>query len=171
MFVKGKKVLMEIKKLQASFNKSGKIKWIGIRPARRADLKSVSNAAVKIEEGLEGDHYKGKSKKRQITIIQAEHLEVVAKLLDQTKIDPMLTRRNIVIEGINLIALKKAKIRIGDEVVLEVTGPCDPCSRMEENLGKGGYNAMRGHGGMCTKVIKNGNIQVGDAVVIYEESK
>jgi len=72
-------------------------------------------------------------------------------------------RRNIVVKGINLLALKNQRFAIG-EVILETTGNCHPCSRMEENLGKGGYNAMRGHGSITTTVIKGGLIKQGDTV-------
>ena len=84
--------------------------------------------------------------------------------MKKEKIDPSLTRRNIVISGINLQALKEQQFSIGDEVVLETTGICHPCSRMEQNLGPGGYNAMRGHGGITTRVIKAGIIKKGDSV-------
>lgn len=155
---------MEIRALKSSFNKHGKIEWIGLRPERRADLIEVAQAQIATEEGLVDDHYSGKSKKRQVTLIQSEHLSVVAQLLEKNQIDPLLTRRNIVVSGINLLAAKNAQIQIGEKVVLEYTGPCDPCSRMEENLGKGGFNAMRGHGGICTKVVQGGNIRKGDIV-------
>ena len=60
------------------------------------------------------------------------------------------------VSGVNLLACKEQEIQIGDEVVLYITGPCAPCSRMEQNLGPGGYNAMRGHGGVTAKVVQGG---------------
>ena len=79
-------------------------------------------------------------------------------MLGQGSVDPGLTRRNIVVRGINLLAMKDKQFQIG-EVVLEMTGLCHPCSRMEENLGPGGFNAMRGHGGITARVIKGGKVR------------
>lgn len=143
----------------------GKINWIGLRTEKRIDLRVVEEVEVSVEMGLAGDHYQGSSKKRQITLIQAEHLNGVAAILGKEAIDPSLTRRNIVVSGINLLSLQDQQFKIG-EVILETTGLCYPCSRMEENLGPGGYNAMRGHGGINAKVIKGGTIRVGDSVAL-----
>lgn len=147
----------------------GKVEKIGIRPAKRADLEEIRGAAISIESGLDGDHYSGRSKKRQITLIQAEHLEAVAKMLGKDKIEHNSIRRNIIVSGINLLALKEQQFRIGEEVVLEMTGLCHPCSRMEENLGAGGYNAMRGHGGITAKVIEGGKIKIGNTVQLFSK--
>jgi MOSC domain-containing protein YiiM len=100
---------------------------------------------------------------RQVTLIQAEHLGVIASLVQGAPIDPVGLRRNLVVSGINLLALKNARLQVGD-AVLEVVGPCQPCSRMEEVIGPGGYAAMRGHGGMTARVLSSGDIRVGDAV-------
>ena len=95
---------------------------------------------------------------------QAEHLPVVAALAGLPDVSPMTLRRNLVVSGLPLVALKGRRFRIG-EVVLEGTGPCDPCSRMEDALGPGGYNAMRGHGGLCARIVSGGRIAVGDLLV------
>lgn len=144
----------------------GRLEWIGLSSQRRSEIESVDEVEVRIDHGLAGDHHseqKGGGK-RQVTMIQQEHLPVVAQLLEKDTVTPDQLRRNLVISGINLKSLKKTRFRIG-EVTFEGTGNCAPCSLMEENLGKGGYQAMRGHGGITTKVIVGGKIQVGDEVV------
>jgi MOSC domain-containing protein YiiM len=143
----------------------GTVMWIGVRPARREDLVAVRTATVDPARGLLGDHYRNAaSRTRQVTLIQREHLAAVASYLGVESIAPALPRRNIVVSGVNLLALKERRIRIGS-AVLEVTGECHPCSRMEEVLGIGGYNAMRGQGGVTARVIEAGVIAAGDALV------
>jgi len=149
----------------------GHASWIGVRPARRAALLALDAVEVRLGEGLSGDRFAGQSSStRQVTLIQHEHLIAVASLLGVPRVDPALTRRNLVVRGINLLALVGARFRIG-EVVLEGTGRCHPCSRMEENLGPGGYNAMRGHGGITARVIEPGMIRLGDIVSLVEPGK
>jgi MOSC domain-containing protein YiiM len=143
---------------------TGQLEWIGLRPKKKGELQSVEQATVSLENGLEGDHYGRKQGKRQVTLIQAEHLVAVAALLRKPSVDPSLLRRNLVVSGINLLSLKDQMIRIGENVTLEITGPCHPCSRMEENLGPGGYQAMRGHGGVTARVIQGGEIRIGDRI-------
>ncbi|AKD54307.1 MOSC domain-containing protein [Spirosoma radiotolerans] len=147
------------------FPRSGRVEWIGIRPERNTAVEVVDSVAVSEKKGLVGDHYRGQSGSRHVTLIQAEHLPVVAALLGRDILDPALVRRNIVVSGINLLALKDKQIQLGD-VILKITGQCHPCSKMEATLGPGGYNTMRGHGGMTAKVVQGGQIRVGDAVVV-----
>lgn len=153
-----------MKQLLNTLPQTGKVEWMGLRPAKRVDMQVVESVEVTTEHGLVGDRYSGQSGKRQVTLIQQEHLEAVAKFLDVDAIDVALTRRNILVSGINLLALKDHRFRIGESVILETTGHCHPCSRMEENFGAGGYNAMRGHGGLTARVITGGTIKLGDAV-------
>ena len=156
---------LELKELLATFNKSGTVQWIGLRPERRAEVSEVSEVLADPSTGLVGDRFSGKpAAKRQVTLIQHEHLAVMAQLLGREEIAPALLRRNIVVSGINLQALKQRNFKIGS-AILYGTGNCAPCSRMEEALGKGGYNAMRGHGGITAYVVQAGKISVGNSVV------
>jgi MOSC domain-containing protein YiiM len=153
-----------LKDLLRIIPQKGKVEWIGIRPKKKEDLSVVESIKVTKKTGLVGDHFKGNfSVKRQVTLIQQEHLIAVSSILGRKRINPKLTRRNIVVSGINLLSLKHNQFRIGS-VILETTGICAPCSRMEENLGVGGYNAMRGHGGITATVIEEGEIKLGDTM-------
>ena len=143
----------------------GVVKWLGIRPAARQPLHEVETIEIDEVNSIVGDHYSGKPlSKRQVTLIQYEHIESVAKILER-EVTPYDLRRNIVVAGINLFALKDRAFKIGG-AVLFATGNCPPCSRMEENLGPGGYNAMRGHGGITTRVMASGVVNVGDPVAL-----
>jgi len=113
------------------------------------------------EAGLLGDH--GRAGKRAVTLIQAEHLPVIAALAGLPRVAPETLRRNLLVSGLNLNALRGKGLRVGT-AELRITGVCAPCSRMEKALGPGGYTAMRGHGGWCAEVVRSAAIRVGDVV-------
>lgn len=154
----------ELGHLFSQFPRAGRLQWIGLRPARDVPMQQAAEAIAIVDRGLVGDRYASGSGKRGVTLIQAEHLPVIAALAGHGDIAPAVLRRNLVVSGIPLVALKGRRFRIGD-VLLEGTAPCDPCSRMEAALGPGGYNAMRGMGGLCARIIGAGTLRVGDAVV------
>ncbi|MEM9061213.1 MAG: MOSC domain-containing protein [Pseudomonadota bacterium] len=151
----------DLRRLTETFTQPGAIRWIGVRPDRRA-LMTVLERAEVVSSGLRGDRRTGPGK-RAVTLIQAEHLPVIAALSGYVAVDPALLRRNIVVSGVNLLGLRKIRFRIGS-AILRGTGLCAPCSRMEESLGPGGYTAMRGHGGITAEVLEPGEIALGDAV-------
>lgn len=147
-----------------TFARPGRLEWIGRAPERRAPLEVVDEARVDEGTGLRGEHHARSGRgHRQVTLIQQEHLEAIRSLAGLDAIEPGMLRRNLVVSGINLVSLKGRRFSVG-EVVLEHTGPCDPCTRMERNLGPGGLNAVRGHGGITARVVRGGTIRVGDAV-------
>lgn len=120
-------------------------------------------------DGLVGDHYAGRSGSRQVSLIGAEALLAIGAFLGTGPADPALLRRNVVVAGLNLLALKGRRFRLGG-AVLEYAGDCHPCSRMELLLGPGGYNAVRGHGGILARVLGGGPVAVGDALTRLDES-
>ncbi|QIE41634.1 MOSC domain-containing protein [Meridianimarinicoccus aquatilis] len=140
---------------------AGRIDWIGLRTERRGEVREVTATDVELT-GLVGDRH-SRANRRSVTLIQTEHLPVIASLLGRDIVQPSVLRRNICVSGINLIALRGVPLRLGTAVI-EITTICAPCSRMEEVLGPGGYNAMRGHGGWTAKVLEPGHISFGAEV-------
>lgn len=154
----------ELGRLMGRFPRPGRVEWIGVRPGRGEPVVVVDEVEAVVGSGLAGDRYAhrpGGSGRRQVTMIQAEHLAVIAALSGHEAIDPAWLRRNLVISGTNLQALKGRRVQVG-AAVLQVTTSCDPCSKMEQALGPGGYNAMRGMGGWNAEVVEGGTIAVGD---------
>lgn len=157
--------------LQELFNtlpQIGEVTWIGVRPERKACMLVATAVEAVAGRGLTGDRYRSLNGKRQVTLVQAEHLAAIGSLLGQGAVEPALLRRNLAIRGMNLLALKDKRFRVGT-ALLEYTGLCHPCSAMETTFGPGGYNAVRGHGGITARILESGIIKLGDSVVMERE--
>jgi len=181
-----------MQRLLNTLPQQGEVHWIGVRPGREQPMTALAQVHIELTHGLKGDRFSGRAaSSRQVTLIQREHLAVIAACIrgssapnnpsqaDATTssevaslnaglLDPGLLRRNIVVGGINLLALKDKNFQLG-EVMLEYTGLCHPCSKMERLLGPGGYNAMRGHGGITARVLVPGLVRLNDAVSYAEK--
>ena len=151
----------------------GRVEAIVVRGPSRAPARRIAStqalAGIGLADDRLGQRGEAELSTRQVTLIQSEHLPVIATLAGVDAVDPVGLRRNLVIAGINLLALKNARLQVG-EAVLEIVGPCQPCSRMEETIGPGGYAAMRGHGGMTARVVAGGAIREGDPVRALQAS-
>lgn len=149
----------------------GRVERIIVRGAPREPARMVLRTEALARIGLADDRLgrRGEAElsTRQVTLIQHEHLPVIAALARVPAVDPLTLRRNLVVAGINLLALKNQRLRVGT-ALLEIVGPCQPCSRMEDEIGPGGYAATRGHGGMCARVLEGGWIEQGSAVVVHQ---
>ncbi|WP_425080021.1 MOSC domain-containing protein [Ruegeria denitrificans] len=150
----------ELAELIAGWAQPGCVTWIGARPERRAEMVSLEESVI-AEAGLISD--RARVGKRAVTLIQQEHLAAIGSYLGQGPVAPAVLRRNLVVSGINLAGLKGREVQVG-EAILRFTVICAPCSRMEEALGKGGYSAVRGHGGWCAEVIQPGLVRLGEVV-------
>jgi MOSC domain-containing protein YiiM len=148
--------------LLAAPMRPGRVEWIGVRPGRRVAAESLLSATLVAGHGVVGDRYESsRNGPRQVTLIASEDIAAITAFLGLPEIATELLRRNIVTRGINLVALKDGRFRVG-AALLEGSGDCAPCSRMEKTFGPGGYNAVRGHGGITARVI--GIVHLGDPV-------
>ncbi len=138
----------------------------------RGPIETIDTVEVTIEGGLAGDFRgavrPGKKAKRQVSLIEAKDWD--AAMAETGHSLPWWHRRaNLLVEDFDLPQTPGARIRIGADVVLEITVECDPCSRMDE-LVDGLRLALipDWRGGALTRVISGGTISVGDAIVIEQ---
>lgn len=152
--------------------KAGRVEWIGLRPCHKGDIEIVERVEAIENRGLLGDHRAARVSEsaRQVTLINLEDIHALQQLLAREAIAPALLRRNIVVSGINLHAMRYQSLRIGS-ATLELNAPCHPCQRMERAVGEGAFISMYGRGGYCARVIAAGRIAVGDALECLPYSK
>lgn len=161
---------VSLRELGARFAQQGELRWIGVRPAQGAPMTVLDQVGLLAGRGLAGDRtaLRGTGRERQVTLFQFEHLAVIASLLGRERVAPELLRRNLAVSGINVLALRARRFQIGG-FTLQGTGYCAPCRRLEETLGRGGFNASRGHGGITARVLDEGSIRIGDSVAVVLE--
>lgn len=147
----------------------GRVTWLGVRPEHGAQMIALTEVELIEGRGPRGDvAARGKSGgNRQVTLLQEEHLSALAGLTGALEVRPEQLRRNVVVAGINLLALVKLRFAIGD-AWLEGTGPCAPCAKMDATLGPGGFQAARGHGGITARVLRGGVIHLSDLVRVMQ---
>ncbi|WP_394234744.1 MOSC domain-containing protein [Pseudomonas anguilliseptica] len=159
--------MSSLHELLAAVPQQGCVRWIGVRPTSRAEMIELEAVEARREAGLTGDHSRpGPRNARQVTLIQWEHLAVISALMGRPAEQPISApelRRNIAISGINLFSLKGRRFRLG-QAILETTGWCQPCAKLEERLGLGTFQAMRGHGGITARVLQGGIIRLNDTL-------
>ena len=149
-------------------NKSvpGILEWIGVREVQ-GNIKSLDSVLAIKGEGLEGDKITSKkSKKRQVTLMQKEHISVILSLAqekDQSRIREIqyYFKRNLLISKCNVQNLKGKIFTIGDAKFLG-TGDCKPCKKIENLLGVSMLDAMQGMGGITALVTESGIIKIND---------
>ncbi|WP_420140196.1 MOSC domain-containing protein [Sphingomonas sp.] len=132
-------------------------------------METLDRSEVTVEEGVKGD-FRGALKpgrnKRQVTVMAVEDWrEALADL--GAHVEWEQRRVNLLVEGLALEQTKGAYLCFASGLTLEITGECDPCSRMEE-VAPGLKAALLPHwrGGVTTRVIESGPICLGDDVRI-----
>ncbi|WP_443019516.1 MOSC domain-containing protein [Sphingomonas adhaesiva] len=134
-------------------------------------MELVDRVEVSPEGGIHGDFrgaMKRKPYKRQVTLIERGDWEAAMAEVGHT-IGWEERRSNLLVDGLDLPQVAGVRLRIGADVVLEVTRETDPCERMEA-LAPGLKAALLPdwRGGACAKVIQGGWIAINDVIRIEE---
>jgi MOSC domain-containing protein YiiM len=155
---------------------AGRLAGIARHDRPRGPMEALNHVAVTRLEGVHGDFRgavrPGKPPRRQISLIEAECWTEAMRELGRTANDavPWFERRaNLLVEGLRLPREPGAVIVIGAALRIEVTGECNPCSRMEEVApGLKAVLIPDWRGGVVGRVLADGEIAVGDEVRIEE---
>lgn len=105
----------------------------------------------------------------QVTLVSRGALEHVREAFDIDLFDGR-HRRNVVVEGGDVVDLLGARFRIGD-AVFEGTRRRPPCAHVEEVAEEEGVaRALREErGGICADVVESGDVEVGDELAVLEQ--
>ncbi len=132
-------------------------------------MQLLETAKITRQFGVEND-FRGKPSKRQVTVLDQRSWnqaceQLGANLAWQTR------RANLLVDNIKLVNTAGQYIVIG-EAVLEITQETDPCNRMDE-AEFGLFNALKNNwrGGVCCRVIEDGEVKVGDAITLISREK
>lgn len=148
---------------------AGRLIGIARKNRPRGVMETLDHALVGVETGIWGDYRgaiaPGKSNRRQITIMAVEDWSAALAELGRP-VAWEQRRANLLVEGLELPRWPGTRLRIGSALV-EITGECDPCRRMDE-VADGLLLALRPEwrGGRTAKVIEDGAIAFGDAIEV-----
>ena len=149
-------------------NASGVLAGIARHDRRRGPIEVVQSVAVTLDCGIAGDWRgvvePGGRGRRQVTLMERGDWDAATGEIGKTI--PWQERRvNLLVDAFDLPQSPGARVRIGADVVLEVTCECNPCKRMDA-LAPGLFAALMPdwRGGACTRVRAGGVIAVGDEI-------
>ena len=124
---------------------------------RRQPMTPVQEAIAISDLGLEGDQHARDGSARQVLLMDKETLDALGLATGVIK-------ENVTIKGLDFSSIRAGQVFfVGDEVTLEATGPCEPCSRMDE-IRPGLQGALQGRRGIVAMVLNGGILRVGDSV-------
>ena len=125
----------------------------------RFPMEEVDEVEVIANQGFRGCIHGRPGSKRQVSLMDRETLHKLG-------LAPGMVKENITTQGMDLQALRTGQIlRIGQQCVLEVTGPCHPCARMDE-IRMGLQEELRAQRGWLCKVNVGGRIRRGDRIEV-----
>ena len=150
---------------------AGRLAGIARHGAPKGPMETLDHVAVTTHEGVHGDFRGGlasskPSRKRQVSLIEAECVSAAITEAGAL-IDWSDCRRNLLVQGLRLPREEGQRVQIGDSLIVEITGECDPCERMDA-LHEGLRVALTPdwRGGFLCRVIEDGEIVIGDEIKV-----
>jgi MOSC domain-containing protein YiiM len=136
---------------------------IWIKRMHRGPMDPAASAKVVAGRGIVGNANQGG--KRQVTIVSSKNWEAVTAPLGNTP-DPRLRRANLLVSDVDFVNANGKILRVGN-VRIRIYGETRPCEQMEAAV-PGLQDAMSvpWGGGAFGEVLDDGEISVGDAVVL-----
>ncbi|MGR7024413.1 MOSC domain-containing protein [Geodermatophilus sp. URMC 62] len=136
----------------------------------RQDGDRVDRVEVRAGHGILGDRYAGRPAHRDaaVTVLAAESVEALTAELGAGLLDPLLTRRNVVLRGAEVEALRGERFALdcgGGVVLLQGGRPANPCAWLDTVLAPGAHRGMRGRGGVRCTPLSDGVLRLGPAVL------
>lgn len=140
----------------------GQVAHLFLCPGSHRPMREVESATALQDAGLAGCRHARSGSRRQVLLMDTETLEAF-------DLQPGQIRENIATVGLAVNQFSKGqRLHVG-EAVLEVTGPCEPCFRMDE-IRAGLQGKLRGQRGTLCRVIQGGRIVRGDSIQLATDT-
>ena len=142
---------------------AGVVRALRLAGASGEPMRTVDAAVAETERGLVGDRHSRRppGHRRQVLLVDQAELDLLG-------LPGGVLKENVVLEGVALESLPPGqRLHLGLEVVLELTEPCLPCSKLE-GIRPGLISEAWGHRGQLARVVVGGTIGVGDPVRLGE---
>ena len=137
----------------------GTIVNIHIARIKETPSDPVQQATAISGMGLEGDRSCRANNPRQVLVMDKE-------TLDELRLEPGNIKENITTTGLDLSQAQVGQVFfMGDQVTMEIVGPCEPCGKMDA-IRPGLKGDLDGRRGMLATVINGGPLRVGDPIRI-----
>ena len=135
----------------------GTVRALFVAPKKKAGMIPLTQVEA-AQTGFAGDFHSAGPSSRQILMISNS-------VLEEFELLPGSLSENMVIDGLDVMRFNDGqRLQIG-QVVLEVLGPCDPCTQMDR-IRNGLKQTLNGKRGRFAKVVATGVIRVGDAITL-----
>jgi MOSC domain-containing protein YiiM len=139
---------------------------IHVAKATRLPMRALDSVEVETLRGIVGDRYHGTGY-RQVTVQSAESLAEAAAAYG-APVPAALTRRNLTVDHGRVPTEPGRLVRVGP-ILLEVVCIRQPCKLLDDTIGDGVQEVLRGRTGSLFRVLEGGTLHVGDPVDLQAE--